>query len=115
MAEKIDALITPINDILYYPVLIILLLGIGIYFTLKTGFLQGRLFKESVRVVMEKPEEDDSVSSFQALMVSTASRVGTGNIVGVSSRWVWCRVLDVGCCHHRWSICICRIYIGANL
>lgn len=99
MAEKIDALITPINDILYYPVLIILLLGIGIYFTLKTGFLQGRLFKESVRVVMEKPEEDDSVSSFQALMVSTASRVGTGNIVGVSSAlclggygavfWMW--------------------------
>ena len=41
MAEKIDALITPINDILYYPVLIILLLGIGIYFTLKTGFFQG--------------------------------------------------------------------------
>lgn len=48
---------------------------------------------------MEKPDDEDAVSSFQALMVSTASRVGTGNIVGVSSAiciggfgavfWMW--------------------------
>lgn len=56
-------------------------------------------FRSACKAVMEKPEDDQSVSSFQALMVSTASRVGTGNIVGVSSAiciggfgavfWMW--------------------------
>lgn len=69
------------------------------YFTLRTGFLQGRLLKETIRIVKEKPEHAGSVSSFQALMVSTASRVGTGNIVGVANAiclggygavfWMW--------------------------
>lgn len=99
MTEFLDSLIAPINSLLYYPILIILLLGVGLYFTIKTGFLQLRLFKESISVVMEKPAKEGSVSSFQALMVSTASRVGTGNIVGVSSAiclggygavfWMW--------------------------
>lgn len=54
---------------------------------------------ESVRSVMEPPESENSLSSFRALMVSTASRVGTGNIIGVSSAicvggagavfWMW--------------------------
>lgn len=88
-----------INGCLYYPILIILLLGVGLYFTLRTGFLQGRLLKETIRIVKEKPEHAGSVSSFQALMVSTASRVGTGNIVGVANAiclggygavfWMW--------------------------
>ncbi len=99
MLEKFSATIGFINGWLYYPILIILLLGIGLYFTIRTGFMQGRLFKESIKVVLEKPDKEGSVSSFQALMVSTASRVGTGNIVGVSSAicmggygavfWMW--------------------------
>ncbi|CDZ75267.1 Na+/alanine symporter [Peptoniphilus sp. ING2-D1G] len=99
MAEKLNEIIGAINGPLYYPILIILLLGVGFYFTVKTGFLQLRLLKESISVVMEKPEKEGAVSSFQALMVSTASRVGTGNIVGVSSAlclggygavfWMW--------------------------
>lgn len=92
-----DLLLT-INGYLYYPILIIILLGAGIYFTARTGFLQISMFKESLDVLREKPEEGE-VSSFQALMVSTASRVGTGNIVGVSQAiciggygavfWMW--------------------------
>ena len=99
MLKSVFGVIDKINGVIYYPVLIILLLGIGLYFTIRTGFLQGRLFKESINVVMEKPADKESVSSFQALMVSTASRVGTGNIVGVSSAlclggygaifWMW--------------------------
>lgn len=85
MLKAIFDVIGKINDVLYYPILIILLLGIGLYFTIRSGFLQGRLFKDAIRVVVEKPADKNSVSSFQALMVSTASRVGTGNIVGVSS------------------------------
>ncbi|MEL3905907.1 MAG: alanine/glycine:cation symporter family protein [Treponema sp.] len=99
MLEILYAVITPVNSWLYYPILIILLLGVGLYFTLRTGFLQGRLLKEAVKAAMEKPDTENSVSAFQALMVSTASRVGTGNIVGVSSAiclggygsvfWMW--------------------------
>ena len=85
MLKAIFDVIGKINDVLYYPILIILLLGIGLYFTIRAGFMQGRLFKDAIRVVVEKPADKNSVSSFQALMVSTASRVGTGNIVGVSS------------------------------
>ena len=99
MLKAIFDVIGKINDVLYYPILIILLLGIGLYFTIRAGFMQGRLFKDAIRVVVEKPADKNSVSSFQALMVSTASRVGTGNIVGVSSAlclggygaifWMW--------------------------
>ena len=61
--------------------------------------MQLRLFAESIRVVGERPKDKGAVSSFQALMVSTASRVGTGNIVGISTAiccggagavfWMW--------------------------
>lgn len=87
-----------INDVLYYPVLVIVLILCGIYFTVRTGLIQFTLFKETFRVLLEKPHEG-GVSSFQALMVSTASRVGTGNIVGVANAiclggygavfWMW--------------------------
>ena len=66
-----------------WPLAVVLLAG-GLYFTLRTKFIQGRLLLESIRVVAEKPKGKESVSSFGALMVSTASRVGTGNIIGVS-------------------------------
>ena len=55
-------------------VLIILLLTTGLYFTFRTRFVQFRMFLESIRVVGEKPEKAGATSSFQALMVSTASR-----------------------------------------
>lgn len=80
-----ETIIDAINTFLYSKLLIVILIGSGIYFTVRTRFPQVRLFKNACSAVMEKPEGDESVSSFQALMVSTASRVGTGNIVGVSS------------------------------
>ena len=95
----VTEIIGAISGFMYSKLLIILLLGAGIYFTFRTGFVQFRLFGESVRVVSEKPDKEGSVSSFQALMVSTASRVGTGNIVGVATAvclggygsvfWMW--------------------------
>lgn len=97
--DVLQNIIESINDVLYYPLLVILLLVIGLYFTFKTKFLQVRMLKESISVVLEKPEEEGAVSSFQALMVSTASRVGSGNIVGISTAiclggygsvfWMW--------------------------
>ena len=96
MLEKITA---HVSDYLYTYVLIILLVGIGLYFTVRTKFGQISMLKEQIKVVGEKPADKKGVSSFQALMVSTASRVGTGNIVGVASAlclggfgsvfWMW--------------------------
>ena len=94
-----ENLIASINDALYTYVLIIILVAGGLYFSIRTGFVQFRLFGEQIRAVTEKPKDGKGVSSFQALMVSTASRVGTGNIVGVSTAlclggfgsvfWMW--------------------------
>lgn len=91
--------ISTLSDWLYTYVLVILLIAAGLYFTLRTKFVQLRLFAESIRVVGERPKDKGAVSSFQALMVSTASRVGTGNIVGISTAiccggagavfWMW--------------------------
>lgn len=95
----IEEIISQISDVLYSYILVVLLIAGGIYFTLKTRFAPFRLFREQLRAVIEKPDEKNGVSSFQALMVSTASRVGTGNIVGVSTAlclggfgsvfWMW--------------------------
>ncbi len=95
----LEQIISTVNDALYSYILIIILVLGGLYFTLRTKFVQFRLLKEQFRAVMEKPKDSNGVSSFQALMVSTASRVGTGNIIGVSTAlclggfgsvfWMW--------------------------
>ncbi len=82
--EAFANIISLISSFLYSYILIALLIAAGLYFTIKTGFIQFRLFGESIRVIAEKREDRESISSFQALMVSTASRVGTGNVVGVT-------------------------------
>ena len=63
--------------------LIILLIPTGIYFTIRTRFLPIRLFPDMVGALVEKKKEKNSLSSFQTLIVSTATRVGMGNLVGV--------------------------------
>ena len=95
----LQELTTNINNALYGYILIILLIGAGLFFGFKTKFAQLRLLGEQIKSVTEKPKEKNGVSSFQALMVSTASRVGTGNIIGVSTAiclggfgsvfWMW--------------------------
>lgn len=89
-----------INDFLYQPFIVpLFLIAVGLYFTIRSKAVQVRLFPEMFKVIMEKPEEENGVSSFAALMVSTASRVGTGNIIGVCTAlilggpgaifWMW--------------------------
>ncbi|MBU5485352.1 alanine:cation symporter family protein [Clostridium sp. MSJ-11] len=88
-----------LSGFLYTYILPILLIGGGLYFSFKTKFVQLRLLKESIKIVNEPAENEKAMSSFQALMVSTASRVGTGNIIGVSTAiciggagsvfWMW--------------------------
>ncbi len=82
--EFIGTIVGNISNALYTYILIIVLLLGGLFFTFKTKFVQFRLFRDQIKSVTQKPGDGRGVSSFQALMVSTASRVGTGNIVGVS-------------------------------
>lgn len=106
------------NNVLSTYVLVILLIAGGLYFTFRTKFVQFRLFKEQFRAILEKPEKG-GVSSFQALMVSTASRVGTGNIIGVSSAiclggygsvfWMWIIAL-IGCASAFVESTLAQIY-----
>ena len=99
MVELIDKVVLEVSGFLYEPWVPLFLIVAGIVLTIRTGFVQFRMVKESVHVVLEKPETENGVSSFGALMISTASRVGTGNIVGVSQAiclggpgavfWMW--------------------------
>ena len=95
----IGKIIADISNYMYSYVLIILLVAGGLFFTIRSRFAQFGMLKEQIRVVGEKPSDKKGVSSFKALMVSTASRVGTGNIIGVSTAlclggfgsvfWMW--------------------------
>ncbi len=86
------------DSFLYSNILFWVLIVVGIYFTIRTGFVQLRMFPEGIRVLTEK-SHDGGISSFQALMIATASRVGTGNIAGVATAivmggpgavfWMW--------------------------
>jgi len=98
--QQLDNVINAISGFLYQPFIVpLFLMAAGLFFTVKTNFLQVTMFKEMFRVITEKPKEENGISSFGALMVSTASRVGTGNIVGVSTAiciggpgaifWMW--------------------------
>lgn len=98
----LNNILISVNDFMYTYPLLILLVGAGVYFTVRTRFVQGRLLGEAFRVLLERAEVKDGkkqVSSFQALMISTASRVGTGNIAGIATAiaaggpgavfWMW--------------------------
>lgn len=97
--EVFASIVRTISGWLYSYILIALLIFAGLCFTLRTGFVQFRMLRESLRVISEPRKDKDATSSFQALMVSTASRVGTGNIVGVTGAiiaggpgavfWMW--------------------------
>lgn len=99
MLEILENISAAVSNTLYTYILVILLIAGGLFFAFRTKFVQFRLFKEQLRAVTEKPADGKGVSSFQALMVSTASRVGTGNIIGVSTAiclggfgsvfWMW--------------------------
>lgn len=69
---------------MYSTVLFWMLIIVGVFFTIRTRFVQIRLFPEGCKILTEKAE-GNSISSFQALMIATASRVGTGNIAGVAT------------------------------
>lgn len=106
MIEIILTFLGDLNSFLYGKFLVLTLMGMGLYFTIKTCCVQLRMLPEAFRVITEKGENAGSISSFQALMIATASRVGTGNIAGVSTAlvaggsgavvWMWIMCLIGG-------------------
>ena len=101
MFEKI---VSALNDIIWSPVLVVLLVGAGIFFSCRTRFVQVRRFGLMIRSLFSKAETADDgktrgISSFEAFCVALSGRVGTGNIVGVATAialggpgaifWMW--------------------------
>ena len=82
--EWLERAVSFINGYMSGYILVILLVGVGIYYTVKTRFVQVRCFKEGFKKVFSKNKNKDGkgVSSFQALATAVAAQVGTGNIVG---------------------------------
>ena len=104
--DVITQILNGLNTFLYSKILIVLLVFTGVYFTVRTKAVQFRLLPEAIREVAEPKHDTGGISSFQALMLSTASRVGTGNIAGVATAiagggpgavfWMWVTALVGG-------------------
>ena len=83
--------------------MLLLLIPAGVCFTIRTRLLPVRLFSDMMKALKEKKETPDSLSSFQTLIISTATRVGMGNLVGVVAAvsmggagavfWMWVTAL----------------------
>ena len=86
--DFLNAWVTVINDFLWTYIIIVVLVGSGVWFTVSTGLVQLRALPEMVRLLAgdlgRRPSGRKAISSFQAFCVSTASRVGVGNIAGVA-------------------------------
>lgn len=85
MQQLLHDIISLSNDFLWSKLLIIMLVLFGLYFTFKSKFVQFRMLKEMVRVLMEgRTGSKGSISPFQAFCIGMAARVGTGNITGIA-------------------------------
>lgn len=102
MLETVENFLGAISDLVWGLPLIILLVGTGIYLTIRLGFLQVRLFPHAMKLAFSRKQDKTSegdISHFQALMTASAATIGTGNIVGVATAivlggpgavfWLW--------------------------
>ncbi|WP_269410617.1 alanine/glycine:cation symporter family protein [Lentibacillus daqui] len=101
--DTIQTLVENVNDNFLTYILIVVLLGLGLWFTIKTDFVQFKMIPEMFRVIFDKrtvsADGKKGTSSFQAFAISAAARVGTGNLAGVASAvalggpgavfWMW--------------------------
>lgn len=83
--EFINNFISWLDTVIWAPFMVILLLGTHIFLTLRTGFIQRKVFTGIKLSVTKNPSKDGDVSPFQALTTALASTIGTGNIVGVGT------------------------------
>ena len=96
MLEKV---VSAINSFVWNPALVVLLIAAGLYFSVRTRFVQVRRFGLMLRSLFSKKEDGKGISSFEAFCIALSGRVGTGNIVGVATAiafggpgavfWMW--------------------------
>lgn len=102
--EKFEAVLGKIDDVVWGPILIILILGTGILLTVRTKGVQFKKLARALKSIMQKPSgEKGEVSSFGALCTALSATIGTGNIVGVATAiaaggpgalfWMWLAAL----------------------
>ncbi|HAS57221.1 MAG TPA: sodium:alanine symporter [Algoriphagus sp.] len=94
-----EQIIYTLNDLIWSNALIVLCLGAGIYFSVRTGFVQIRYFREMIHLLFSGKSSKKGVSSFQAFALALSGRIGTGNIAGVATAiglggpgaifWMW--------------------------
>jgi len=94
-----EKFVSTLNDIVWNPGLVVLLLIAGLYFSFRTRLVQVRRFGLMLRSLVSKKRGNDGISSFEAFCIALSSRVGTGNIVGVATAiafggpgavfWMW--------------------------
>lgn len=99
MNELVDNIVDNINGIIWSNALIILCIVVGVYFSIRTRFLQISYFRESLRLLLTGGSDKAGVSSFQAFAMALCGRIGTGNIAGVAAAiamggpgavfWMW--------------------------
>lgn len=100
--EQLESIMSAISDFIWGPVLLVLIVGTGIYLTVRLGFLQLRMLPYALKLVFSKNQDKTSkgdISHFEALSTALAATVGTGNIVGVATAvilggpgavfWMW--------------------------
>lgn len=96
---SVSDLVSALNGVIWSPALIYLCLGVGLYFSLRTRFMQVRGLGQMIKLMFNNKSSAAGVSSFQALAMSLSGRVGTGNIAGVATAitfggpgavfWMW--------------------------
>ncbi|HEU4774421.1 MAG TPA: alanine:cation symporter family protein, partial [Lysobacter sp.] len=94
-----EAVVNAINGVIWSNALIFMCLAAGLWFSLRTRFMQIRGFTEMCRLTVSGQKSEAGVSSFQALAISMAGRMGIGNIAGVATAiayggpgaifWMW--------------------------
>ena len=114
-----NEIVAAVNNLIWSPALIALCLGVGLYFSIRSRFLQLRHAKEMIRLMFDGKSSDSGVSSFQALTMTLAGRVGTGNIAGVATAitfggpgavfWMWVVAF------FRRKLSLCRINLRSSI
>src|SRR5690606_9857009 len=94
-----DHIVSSISSLVWSDIFIYLCLCTGLYFSIRTGFLQITYLRDMLRLLFAKKQGDEGISSFQAFALAISGRVGTGNIIGVATAifyggpgaifWMW--------------------------
>ena len=123
--EELNLMVQNVSGFVWNLLLIFLLVGTGLFYTVKLKFIQVRKFGEGYTKVVKgvnlngEAAGADGMSSFQSLATAVAAQVGTGNLAGAAnsycSRRSGSNILDVDKCIFRYGYCLCRSSSGAGI